>query len=116
MQALFILFTEIGGVVTLRPVPAPRVPGLTAAQLVTKEGAGARWGGGGDLAVPSLVSELAPALLDAQPGALSDAGQQVGFPLAQVLLAAVQRQVGTAQLLRNPEGGDAQPPVRHSRL
>lgn len=114
-QALFILFTGIGGVVTLRPALVPRVPGLTAAQLVAKEGTGARWGGGRDLAVPSLVSKLAPALLNAQPGALSDAGQQVRFPLAQLLLPAVQRQVGAAQFLRNPKGGDAQPPVRHGR-
>lgn len=81
-QALLILFTGIGGVVTFRPALVPRVPGLTAAQLVAKEGTGARWGGGRDLAVPSLVSKLAPALLNAQPGALSDAGQQVRFPLA----------------------------------
>lgn len=109
------LCTGIGGVVVLRPASAPWVPELTAAQLVAKEGAGARRGGGGHLAVPSLVSELAPALLNAQPGALSDAGQQVRFPLAQLLLAAVQRQVGAAQFLRNPKGGDAQPPVRHGR-
>lgn len=93
----------------------PRVPGLTAVQLVAKERAGARWGGGGHQAVPSLVPELASALLNAQPGALANARQQVRFPLAQLLLAAVQRQVGTAQLLRNPKGGDAQPPVRHGR-
>ena len=99
----------------LQELPAARVPGLTAAELVANERAGARRGGGGHQAVPSLVPELASALLNAQPGALADAGQQVRFPLAQLLLAAVQRQVGVAQLLRNPKGGDAQPPVRHGR-
>lgn len=98
----------------------PKGPELTAGQFVAKEGAGAERDsgggiGGGDHAVPSLVFELVPALLNAQPGALADAGQQVGFPLAQLLLAAVQWQVGAAQLLRNPKGGDAQPPVRHGR-
>lgn len=42
LQALRILFTGIGAVVTRGPVPAARVPGLTAAQLVAEEGAAAR--------------------------------------------------------------------------
>lgn len=87
--------------------------GLTAAQLPGEEGAGGGRGAAGHRAVPSLVAKLAPALLDAQARALADAGQQVGLPLAQLLLAAAQRQVGAAQFLGDPEGGDAQPPARH---